>query len=127
MWMRDNEPYNGSNIVYNGKRIFNPSEDQLKEAGYVWVEPTPDTREWVNKELFVNAVYALVPAEAIPAVLADAETAAAVIANMALMTTAAAPGNSIDIADPRVEQWLAISGVTVEQVKDKMQELSIYG
>lgn len=81
-------------------------------------------KEWVNKELFVNAVYALVPAEAIPAALSDAETAKAAIAGMALLTTDAAPGNQIDISDPRVAQWLAVSGVTVELVKMKMEELA---
>jgi hypothetical protein len=124
MWKKDNKVFE-SNIVLNGYRIFNPTNQQLIEAGYVWVEPEVDTREWVDKELFVNAVYALVPAEAIPAALAEAETAKAAIAGMALLTTAAAPGNQIDISDPRVEQWLAVSGVTVDEVKAKMQELAL--
>lgn len=122
MWIKGNEVFTGS-IVLGGYRIFNPSDEQLTAAGYVWQEPTPDTREWVDKELFVNAVYALVPAEAIPAALAEAETAKAAIAGMALLTTAAAPGNQIDISDERVAQWLAVSGVTVEEVRIKMNEL----
>ena len=123
MWIKGNEVFTGS-IVLGGYRIFNPSDEQLTAAGYVWQEPTPDTREWVDKELFVNAVYALVPAEAIPAALAEAETAKAAIAGMALLTTAAAPGNQIDISDERVAQWLAVSGVTVEEVRIKMNELA---
>lgn len=123
MWIKGNEVFTGS-IVLDGYRIFNPSDEQLVSAGYVWQEPTPDTREWVDKELFVNAVYALVPAEAIPAALAEAETAKAAIAGMALLTTAAAPGNQIDISDERVARWLAVSGVTVEEVRIKMNELS---
>lgn len=126
MWKKDNKVYDGS-IVLNGYRIFNPTDRQLLDAGYVWVEPEVDPREWVDKELFVNAVYALVPAEAIPAALAEAETAKAAITGMALLTTAAAPGNQIDISDPRVAQWLAVSGVTVEDVKQKMMELVVNG
>ena len=123
MWMKDNKPFTGS-IVVDGMRVFNPTDEQLSAAGWVWIEPTPDPREWVDKELFVNAVSALVPAEAIPAVLADAQTAKAAITSMALLTTAAAPGNQIDISDPRVAEWLAVSGVSVEQVKAKMEELA---
>lgn len=123
MWMKDNKPFMGS-IVIDGMRVFNPTDEQLKASGWVWIEPTPDPREWVDKELFVNAVYALVPAEAIPAALAEAETAKAAIAGMALLTTDAAPGNLIDISDLRVAEWLAISGVTIEQVKAKMEELA---
>ena len=126
MWIKGNKVFNGS-IVLDGYRIFNPTDRQLLDAGYVWIEPEIDTREWVDKELFVNAVYALVPAEAIPAALAEAETAKAAIAGMALLTTAAAPGNQIDISDPRVAQWLAVSGVTVEDVKRKMTELVVNG
>lgn len=126
MWIKNGASASRS-IVLDGKRIFNPTDEQYKAAGYEWVEPPtpePDTREWVNKELFVNAVYALVPAEAIPAALSDAETAKAAIAGMALLATDAAPGNQIDISDPRVAEWLAVSGVTVELVKMKMEELA---
>ena len=125
MWIK-NGAAAGRNIILNGRRIFNPTPEQYKAAGYEWVEPPtpePDTREWVNKELFINAVTALVPAEAIPAALADPAAAKAAIANMALLTTDAAPGNQLDISDPRVAQWLALSGVTVEQVREKMKEL----
>ncbi len=125
MWIKENVPYNGSNIVIEGKRVFNPTAEQLQQAGYNWLEPATDNREWVDKELFVNAVYELVPAEAIPTALAEAETAKAAIAGMALFATGAAPGNIIDISDPRVEQWLAIGGITVAQVKSKIQEAQL--
>lgn len=127
MWIKENVPYNGSNIVIEGKRVFNPTAEQLQQAGYNWIEPETDNREWVDKELFVTAVYELVPAEAILAALADAETAKAAIAGIGLFATGAAPGNSIDISDPRVAQWLGISGVTVEDVKAKMRELVVNG
>jgi hypothetical protein len=95
----------------------------VENAPYTYEETderAETAKEWVDKEKFVNAVYALVPAEAIPAALSDPETAKAAIAGMALLTTDAAPGNQIDIADPRVAAWLSVSGVTVEQVKEVM-------
>lgn len=125
MWMKNGKIYRTS-IVLDGRVIYNPTDEQLKSAGYTWVEPQADPHEWVDKELFVTAVYSLVPAEAIPAVLAEAETAKAAIAGMALLTTAAAPGNLIDIADKRVEQWLSASGVTVEQVRETIKKLKGY-
>lgn len=123
MWMKNGEVLKSS-IILNDRRIINPSDEQLKAAGWEWVENPIDPRKWVNKEIFINAVYSLVPAEAIPAVLAESETAKAAITGMALLTTAAAPGNQIDISDPRVAEWLAVSGVTVEQVIEKMEELA---
>lgn len=126
MWIKGKNVYTGS-IILHGFRIFNPSDTQLIAAGYVWKEPEVDNREWVDKELFVNAVYELVPAEAIPAALAEAKTAKDAIVGMALFATGAAPGNSVDISDPRVAQWLAVGGVTVDEVKEKMQEFALNG
>lgn len=119
MWIKDGKLYRSS-IVLDGRVIYNPTEDQLIAAGYEKVDPTPDTREWVDKELFIRAAYALVPAETIPAVLADPETAKSAITGMTLLTTAAAPGNLLDISDPRVAEWLQPSGVTVDQVREAM-------
>ena len=126
MWIKGNEVFNGS-IIHNGYRIFNPSDEQLIAAGYTKHEPVMDTREWVDKELFVNAAYSLIPDEVIPQVLADATIAKSAIKDIVLLTTAAAPGNMIDVDDPRVAQWLSISGITVEDVKRKMEELSNIG
>ena len=98
----------------------------VEDAPYTYEETTEraeTAKEWVDKEKFVNAVYSLVPAEAIPAALADPETAKAAIAGMALLATDAAPGNQLDIADPRVSAWLSVSGVTVEQVKEAMANM----
>ena len=98
----------------------------VENAPYTYEETeerAETAKEWVDKEKFVNAVYALVPAEAIPAVLADPETAKDAIVGMTLLTTDAAPGNMIDIADPRVSAWLSVSGVTVEQVKEVMANM----
>ena len=98
----------------------------VENAPYTYeetAERAETAKEWVDKEKFVNAVYTLVPAEAIPATLANPETAKAAIAGMALLTTDAAPDNRIDIADPRVAAWLSVSGVTVEQVKEAMENM----
>ena len=98
----------------------------VEDAPYTYeetAEKAESAKEWVDKEKFINAVYTLVPAEAIPAALSDPETAKAAIAGMALLATDAAPGNQIDIADPRVSAWLSVSGVTVEQVKEVMENM----
>lgn len=39
MWMKNNKPLRGA-LVYDGKQIFNPSDEQIKAAGYEWVEPS---------------------------------------------------------------------------------------
>jgi hypothetical protein len=133
MWIK-NGAAAGRSIVLDGKRIFNPTDELYVAAGYEWIEPpTPEPSaeplyyDAVDKELFITAVTSLVPAEAIPAALSDAETAKAAIAGMMYMTTDAAPDNTVYLDDPRVAQWLAISGVTVELVKMKMEELEDYG
>ena len=38
MWMKDNKPLKEP-LISDGKQIFNPSEEQIREAGYAWVEP----------------------------------------------------------------------------------------
>ena len=39
MWKKDGNIYNGGSIIIDNKRVFNPSEELLKAAGYVWEEP----------------------------------------------------------------------------------------
>lgn len=124
MWVKDGKIFKAS-IILDGRLVYNPSDEQLKQAGYNWVEPEREVHEWVNKELFVQAVYQLVPDAAIPAVLADAGTAKAAIAGITMLTTAAAPGNLIDLLDQRVADWLAVSGVTVEQVREVMKQMEV--
>jgi hypothetical protein len=38
MWMKDNKPLKEP-LISDGKQIFNPSEEQIRKAGYEWVEP----------------------------------------------------------------------------------------
>lgn len=124
MWVKDGKIFK-TRIILDGRLVYNPSNEQLKQAGYRWVEPEREVHEWGNKALFVQAVYQLVPDAAIPAVLADAGTAKAAIAGITMLTTEAAPGNLIDLLDQRVADWLAVSGVTVEQVREVMKQMEV--
>ena len=85
--------------------------------------PQPETTsEWVNKELFLDALYALVPADQLAAKLQDPTAFKAGIMGLALLTTNAAPGGMIDLLDGRVAEWLAVFGLTLDQVREKMNE-----
>ena len=85
--------------------------------------PQPQTSsEWVNKEQFLDALYALVPAEQLAAKLQDPTAFKAGIMGLALLTTNAAPGGMIDLLDGRVAEWLAVFGLTLDQVRAKMNE-----
>ena len=86
--------------------------------------PQPQTSsEWVNKELFLDALYALVPAEQLAAKLQEPTAFKAGIMGLALLTTNAAPDGKIDLLDSRVPEWLAVFGLTLDQVRAKMSEL----
>ena len=86
--------------------------------------PQPQTSsEWVNKEQFLDALYALVPAEQLAAKLQDPTAFKAGIMGLALLTTNAAPGGMIDLLDSRVPEWLGVFDLTLEQVRAKMSEL----
>lgn len=39
MWLKDGKVFSGGSIVNNGRRIFNPTDAQMRDAGYEWVEP----------------------------------------------------------------------------------------
>lgn len=84
-------------------------------------EPEP-TEEWVGKEAFINALYALLPADQLAAALQNPDTFKQGIAGLALLTSDAAPGGQIDLMDPRVPAWLAAFDLTLEAVRAKMEE-----
>lgn len=85
--------------------------------------PRPETTsEWVNKEQFLDALYALVPADQLAAKLQDPTAFKAGIMGLALLTTNAAPGGMIDLLDDRVAEWLAVFGLTLDQVRAKMND-----
>ena len=86
--------------------------------------PQPETTsEWVSKEAFLSALYALVSAEQLAAKLQDPAAFKAGIMGLALLTTDAAPGGRIDLLDERVPEWLAVFDLTLDQVRAKMNEL----
>lgn len=87
-------------------------------------DPEPEPAEdWADKELFIDALYALVPAATVAAVMQSPEALKAGIAGLALLTTNAAPNGMIDLKDSRVSDFAGLLGVTVAQVKAKMDEL----
>lgn len=92
---------------------------ELSSLG-VKVERTPE--DWADKERLIGAVYALIPADAIAAVMSSPTALKDAIAGLALLSTGAAPDGMINLADPRVSQWLALAGLTLEQVKNKIAE-----
>ena len=49
IWKKDNKVWDGISIIYNNKRIFNPKEETLIEAGYEKVE-TVLSEEQIQKE-----------------------------------------------------------------------------
>lgn len=122
MWIKDNDVFK-HRIILNGRYIYNPTDEQLKAAGYVWVAPEHEQEDWADKELFVTAVYTLIPAEVITQVMNSPETMRDAVLGMMYLTTGAAPGNMIDMGDERLIQWLAMSNLTVDDVKRRMMEI----
>lgn len=89
-------------------------------------EPEPEPAEdWADKELFIGALYALVPAATVAAVMQSPDALKAGIAGLALLTTNAAPGGMIDLKDSRVSDFAGLLGVTVAQIKAQMAELQM--
>ncbi len=79
--------------------------------------------DWASKERLITAAYALIPAETIASVMTTPAALKDAITGLALLTTGAAPDGMINLADPRVAQWLALAGLTLEQVKAKIEEV----
>ena len=111
----------------SGNRYSGPSMGAgwMAALGYTTVapevsEPARPVTEWVNKESFINALYLLVPASALAAVLADPEQTKAAVAGLALLSTDAAPGGMINLRDERVAGFLALAGLTLDQVRAAM-------
>lgn len=120
MWVKDGKMFAAvPAVVIMGRRIFNPSRDEILAAGYQEIElPAPDPGEWVNISDFVGALYELVPAETVAGVLQNPTSLKPAIAGMALLSSDAAPDGRINLADERVAEWLPLVGVTLEQVRE---------
>ncbi len=39
MWMKDGKPFSGTSVIVGDRRIFNPTDAQMRAAGCVRVEP----------------------------------------------------------------------------------------
>ena len=83
-------------------------------------EPEPNS-EWVPISSVIEALYALIPAEQVAAVLQNAEALKPALAGLALLSSDAAPGGMIDLLDARVAEWLALVNLTLDQVRSAMQ------
>ncbi len=94
---------------------------EINAAKKEWKEAHPDKHDWQDKESFINAVYSLVPADKLALIMADGEALKSAVAGMALLTTDAAPDGKIDLADKRVSDFLALSGLTAAEVKAVMK------
>lgn len=77
--------------------------------------------DWADKEEVITAVYDLIPASTIAAVMASPDAVKEAVKGLTLLTTGAAPDGMIDLLDSRVAAWLALAGLTLEQVKAKME------
>ena len=84
-------------------------------------EPEP-TEEWVPISAFVMALYALIPAERVAAVLQNQDALKPALAGLALLSSDAAPNGMIDLLDERVSEWLALVDLTLDDVRSVMQQ-----
>ena len=83
-------------------------------------EPEP-TSEWVPISAFIGALYALIPAEQVAAVMQNETALKPALAGLALLSSDAAPGGMIDLLDQRVSEWLALVDLTLDQVRKQMR------
>lgn len=97
--------------------------DAMEEMGLRLYRSVYASGDWADKERLITAAYALIPVEAIAVVMTTPAALKDAIAGLALLTTGAAPDGMVNLADPRVSQWLALAGLTLEQVKSKMAEV----
>lgn len=121
-------PYRGAE--YYAARGYLRSDSTLPlsrldivDGGIVELPAPESTEEWVGKEAFINALYALLPADQLAAALQDPETFKQGIAGLALLTSDAAPDGKIDLLDSRVPEWLGVFDLTLDQVRAKMSKL----
>ena len=83
-------------------------------------EPEP-TSEWVPISAFIGALYALIPAEQVAAVMQNQDALKPALAGLALLSSDETPGGMIDLLDQRVSEWLALVDLTLDQVREEMR------
>lgn len=86
-------------------------------------EPEP-TEEWVPISAFIGALYALIPAEQVAAVLQNAEALKPALAGLALLSSDAAPNGMLNILDERVSEWLSLVNLTIDDVRNAMATIN---
>ena len=86
-------------------------------------EPEP-TEEWVPISAFVMALYALIPAERVAAVLQNQDALKPALAGLALLSSDAAPNGMLNILDERVSEWLALVDLTLDDVRNAMATIN---
>lgn len=94
---------------------------EINAAKAEWANSHPDRHDWRDKEKFIAAVKELLPPEKLVEILGDTAKLKEAVAGIAMLATDAAPGGVIDVADPRVAQFLSLSGLTIEQVLENMK------
>lgn len=102
-------------LEYSG--VLPLSRLDITEDGTIIELPEPEpTEQWVDTESFINALYQLLPGEKIQQIMADADSLKDAVTGMALLSSNAAPG-MVNLLDQRVADWLALSGLTVEEIQ----------
>ncbi len=99
--------------VYEGDMQEGDREATPEEIEAALTPPEP-TEEWVDKMPFVQAVTLLIPEEDRMRYASDWR----VIAGIAML-----PGDRVNLLDPLVPMFAETVGLTVDQIRIKMQEL----
>lgn len=87
-------------------------------------EPAP-TENWQPMSLFIGALYELLPADRLVEIMTTPELLKPAIAGMALLSSDLTQGGYIDLMNPRVTEYLALTGITMEQLLAAMQSYAV--
>lgn len=110
-WMLYSGNLSQSRVTIEGGTM---DADNITRGGTITELPEPEpTEEWVAKRPFIDAVTALLPNETKEALAANWETHAYI---------AKLPGDQVDLLDPEIAKFLTAAGLTLEQVRTKMEE-----
>ena len=85
------------------------------EGEFAVIEELPEppaTEEWVSTKDFIHALASLITAEQLSAMMQDPDAL-----KNGLIGLAQLPSDMVDLLDPRVEPWLIMTGLTVDQVR----------
>lgn len=83
-------------------------------------EPAP-TENWQSMSLFIGALYELLPADKLVEIMSTPELLKPAIAGMALLSSDLTQGGYIDLMNPKVAEFLALTGITLEQLETAMK------